>query len=140
MNDPNRDWQVRAMAARGLGRVPFDPSVNVPTVVGEVAVFARDMAKTAQQQPKNPIWKTNFWFLYLAFNAMDGNDMEATRRGRGGFRNNALTTPAFEPVYQLVLPITNQLLADKPVTVEQVKALDDWLQKNKVAAPNITKK
>lgn len=140
MNDKERDWQVRAMAARGLGRVPFDPSVVVADVVGEVAVFARDMAKAAQQQPKNPLWKTNFWFLYLAFNAQDGNDLDATRRGRGGFRNNALTTPAFEPVYQLVLPITNKLLADQPVTVELVKALDDWLQKNKPAAAGVAEK
>ncbi len=140
MNDPARDWQVRAMAARSLGRVPFDPSVNVPTVVGEVALFARDLAKAAQQQPKNPIWKTNFWFLYLAFNALDASDMDAAKRAKGGFRNNAQTTPAFEPVYQLVLPITNSLLSGQQVTVEQVKALDDWLQKNKVAAPGIAEK
>ena len=141
MNDSERDWQVRAMAARSLGRVPFDPAISVPTVVGEVALFARDMAKAAQQQPKNAIWKTNFWFLYLAFNAMDGTDMDAAKRGRGGFRNNALTTPAFEPVYQLVLPIVNNVLVDKPVTVELVKGLDDWLQKNNViAAPGIAEK
>ncbi len=131
MNDPERDWQVRAMAARSLGRVPFDPAVSPPAVIGEVAVFARDMAKAAQQQPKNPIWKTNFWFLYLAFNAQDGTDQDAARRGRGGFRNNALTASLSEPVYQLVLPIVNKLFADQPVTVELIKGLDDWVQKNK---------
>ena len=33
-------------------------------------------------------------------------------------------------------PITNKLINDQPVTVELVKALDDWLQKNKPAAGN----
>ncbi len=131
MNDPKRDWQVRSMAARSLGRVPFDPSVNVPSVMREIAQFVHDMAKEAQQKPKNAQWKTNFWWTYLAFVSQDANDMDAERKKRGGLRNNAATASACEPVYQLVHPITNKLLNDQAVTVELVKAVDDWLQKNK---------
>ncbi len=138
MNDPARDWQVRSMAARGLGRVPFDSSVDLNAVRREIAQFAHDMAKAAQLQPKNPIWKTNFWWLYLAFNAQDGTDQDAAKRGRAGLRNNAATASLSEPIYQLILPITNKLLADQPVTVDQVKALDDWLQKNKAAGAGVT--
>jgi len=136
MNDPKRDWQVRSMAARSLGRVPFDPAVNVPTVMYDVAQFAQEMAKAAQQQPKNAQWKTNFWWLYLAFVAQDAADLDATKKLRGGFRNNPATAALCEPVYQMVHPITTALLNDQSVTVATVKALDDWLQKNKPAGVN----
>jgi hypothetical protein len=131
MNDPKRDWQVRSMAVRSLGRVPFDPSVPVATVMAEIAQFANDMAKAAQAQPKNAQWTTNFWWLYLAFNALDANDMDAAKKIRGGLRNNPAAASACEPVYQLVHPITNALLNGQPVTVQMVKAIEDWLQKNK---------
>lgn len=131
MNDPKRDWQVRSMAARSLGRVPFDPSVNIPAVMYDLAQFAQNMAKAAQQQPQNEQWKTNFWWLYLAFNAQDGNDKDATRKLKGGLRNNPATATGCDPIYQMVHPITNALLNGQQVTVPMVKALEDWLQKNK---------
>ncbi len=136
MNDPKRDWQVRAQAVKSLGRVPFDAQVTVPDVMREIAQFSLDLAKAAQQKPENPIWKSAFVWVYLGFQPVDGTDRDALKRNRGGLRNNPQVASQAEPVYQLILPLVNKLINDQRITADQVKSLEDWVGKNKPVAAN----
>lgn len=134
LNDPQRDWHVRAEAAWALGRTPFDPGqVDVPAVMRDIMQFALDLAKAAQQSPTDPKWKTCLFRVYLAFQPASADDREATRRTRAGLLNSPLTTAqsqAQEP-YKLIVPIVNAVINDKPITAQMLQALDAWLQKAK---------
>lgn len=94
------------------------------------------MAKAAQQQPTNPVWKTTFWWMYLAFQAHDASDQDAQKKNRGGLLNNPITASAAAPVYQMIHPLTNKLINGERITADAVKPLDDWLQKNRPTAAN----
>lgn len=136
MNDPKRDWQVRAQAVKSLGRVPFDAQVDVNATMREIAQFSLDLAKAAQQKPESPLWKSAFVWVYLGFQAADGTDRDALKRNRGGLKNNPQVASQAEPVYQLILPLVNKLINDQRITADQVKSLEDWVNKNKPIAAN----
>ncbi|MDZ4686678.1 MAG: hypothetical protein SH850_16525 [Planctomycetaceae bacterium] len=138
LNDPQRDWHARAEAAWALGRVPFDPAqTDVPAVMRDLMQFALDLTKAAQQAPTDPKWKTCLFKVYLAFQPVNAEDREATRRTRAGLLNSPLTTAqslAQEP-YKLIVPIVNDYVINgKPITAQQIQAIDAWVQKNKQPA------
>jgi hypothetical protein len=136
LNDPKRDWQVRAEAARALGRVPFPPQVQAANVMRDVMQFGLDLSKAAQQDPANPInpqWKLLLLKLYLAFQAKDAEDLDATKALRAGLLNSRAPGMASlaQQTLPLLVPIVNEVLAGKRPTAPQIQAVDDWVQKNK---------
>jgi hypothetical protein len=133
LNDPQRDWHARAEAAWALGRVPFDSSVDVPGVIRDVMQFTHDLAKAAQQSPSEPRWKTCLFKVYLAFQPLNTDDREATRRTRGGLLNSPLSAAQTQAqqVYPLIVPIVNTVLNDKPIVAKMISDIDAWLQKAK---------
>jgi hypothetical protein len=128
--DPKRNWHVRAEAARALGRVPLDPQVNISNLVQALAQLGLDMTKAAQQQPKQPQWKMTFYKLYLAFQPHNAEDRDAAKKGKAGLLNNASAAALAKQPYDLVVPVLNNVLNDKPITAEQVKGFEDWVSKN----------
>ncbi|HUQ68405.1 MAG TPA: hypothetical protein VM165_02715 [Planctomycetaceae bacterium] len=137
LNDPQRDWHARAEAAWALGRVPFDPAqTDVPAVMRDIMQFALDLTKAAQQAPTDPKWKTCLFKVYLAFQPVNAEDREATRRTRAGLLNSPLTTAQSQAqqTYPLIVPIVNSVLNGQQITAKMIQDLDGWLQKNKPAA------
>lgn len=128
--DERRDWRVRSASAKALGRVPLDAQVDVPGLMRDIAKLSYDMAKEARKDAKNPIWETTFWWVYLAFQPESSDEKDATRKLAAGLRKNPASASLCEPVYQMIPPIMNKLIAKETVGVEQVKALEDWLAKN----------
>lgn len=135
VGDPQRDFRVRAEAARALGRVPLDAQVDISQVMRTLMKLAQEMATAAQQDPQLALWKKCFFDLYLAYKPADENDREASRKGPAGLLNNAQAATAAQGTYRLIVPIVNAVLNNKPVAVPDVQALQAWLQKNAPNAP-----
>jgi hypothetical protein len=131
VRDPQRHWHVRAEAAKALGRVPLDPQVNVASLLHDVMQLTLDMAKAAQQNPKAPHWKMTFWKLYLTFQPKDKDERNAAKNAPAGLLKNPSAGNAAQQPYQLVVPLVNAVINSEPITAEHLKAVEDWLQKNK---------
>jgi len=127
--DDERDWSVRAEAAKSLGRVTVPASVNPQTVTRSVAEFALKLAKAAQQAPQknaeDPRWKAEFIKLYLAFQPLDSTDTMANKTSKAGLLNN--TAAAAKPAYDLVVPLVAAILHGQRLTVQQVNTLEAWV-------------
>ena len=134
VGDPKRAWSVRAEAAKSLGRVPLPPASDPPSVVRAVADLALQLAKAAQQKPKDPQWKSAFWKVYLAFMPLDAKDTDAAKAGKAGLLNNATVSAAARVPYGLIVPMVSSILKDQPLTAAQLSALEEWL---KPAAPKV---
>ncbi|MBI5756936.1 MAG: HEAT repeat domain-containing protein [Planctomycetales bacterium] len=134
MNDSKRHWEVRAQAARALGRLNLDPAVDLKGVAVDLASFALQMTVEYQKNPKQSHWQGCFFNLYLAFRPLDAEEKKKgwgllTLVGRPPFApHSAIVTS----VYQHCLPlIQNVLTPPAAVTLpEAIKNLNDWLKQN----------
>lgn len=132
ISDPQRDWRARAEAARSLGRVPMDGSINVKLLAHEIAKLGSDMAKAHEQSPQEHYWKMAFWNLYMAFQAYDEFDKDAERKRKGGLLNNPVTRQAaVREAYDKVLPLVRAVLKDQPIPPETQQDIAKWLEQNK---------
>lgn len=127
--DDERDWSVRAEAAKSLGRVTIPATVNPQTVTRSVAEFALKLAKAAQQAPQqkadDPRWKAEFIKLYLAFQPVDATDTMANKTSKAGLLNNSAA--ASKPAYDLIVPLVAAVLHGQRLTVQQVNSLESWV-------------
>jgi hypothetical protein len=131
VRDPNRDFRARAKAAKALGRVPFDPQVDISGLMRDLMQFALELANAAQQDPQNPQWKQCFWDLYLTYMPADARDRDATKKLPAGLLANKQAASAAQPTYKLILPMVNTVIAGKPIAVPDLQNLQGWLQQNK---------
>ncbi|MEX1229423.1 MAG: hypothetical protein WEB58_04230 [Planctomycetaceae bacterium] len=129
--DQKRDWQVRAQAAKALGRAPLDGSINVGLISYAIvdlaqqgaAAYNQSMANEAAAEASVPYWKDFFVTLYLAFQPIDAAERQA---GRGLILRNR--TGAYEQLLPVVRHVIHQ---DKqPIEKELLDALADWIAKN----------
>jgi hypothetical protein len=137
MNDPKRDWEVRAHSARALGRLSLEPAVDLKAVSVEIASFALQMAVEYQKNPKQAHWQGCFFYLYLTFRPLDADEKK-----KGWGLMTLVSRPPFAPhsaivtaTYQECLPLIQNVLTP-PATItlpEAIKHLNDWL---KQTAPN----
>jgi hypothetical protein len=135
--DDARTWTVRAEAARSLGRVPIPSAANPPAVVRAVAEFTLKLAKAAQQAPQTKgdesKWKGEFFKVYLAFQPLDANDLTADRKSKAGLLNNLAA--GAKPAYDRIVPLVAAILNAQRLTVQQVQALEDWLNPQAAVQP-----
>lgn len=149
LNDQDRHWEVRAEAARALGRVPLTaPSinVNVDLLTYGIVDLARQLAEARNKQPQNVHWNNCILNIYLAFQPFDA--AERTRRvgllmqlDQSDMRQYHARA---QEAYAQILPITNHILfkpANDPIPDETLQSVDDWLTANSPAnfilAPNM---
>lgn len=136
--DPKRDWITRAEACRSLGRVAYDPSVDLKAVLATIGSFAAEAAQAAQASAKDPHWKSVFGRLYLTFKEQDPTDRDAERKGPGGLLNRTqFNQSAVKQIYQPVVDTFNATIAGAPIPADAVKALQA-LQKPAGGAPETT--
>jgi len=130
IRDSKRDFRARAEAARALGRVPFDPQVDISALMRDLMKFAEELAAAAQQDPSAPQWKQCFFDLYLAYKPVDGNDKDATKKTPAGLLNNTQAATAAQQTYKLIVPLVNSIIADKGISLPELQSLQDWLKQN----------
>lgn len=134
VSDPKRVWSVRTEAAMALGRVPLPAASNPSSVVIAIADLALQLAKAAQQKPNDPKWKTEFTKVYLAFQAVNANEKDATKALKAGLMNNPTTRGLAAVPYGLIAPIVSAIVNGKPLTAPMLNALEEWLKGNKPGA------
>lgn len=133
--DQDRDWLVRAQAAKALGRAPLnDGPINVGLICFTIVDLAHQgaqaynqtVSQAANSEAAAAYWKDFFVTLYLAFQPKDADERQA---GRGLIlRNKTVSTGAYETLLPLVRHVIHQ---DKePFTQDQMNAVSDWLAKN----------
>lgn len=131
VRDSERDWGVRAKACYAIGRVPIPASIKPEDVVFSVADFAYQLGNAAAAAPEKPAWKSCFWDLYTAFHAFHRpkdreQDLDAEGKRDGGLLNSAKT--AAQPVYDLIVPMVNDVLNGKGPDAGSLKKLGDYVR------------
>ena len=134
MVDDKRNWQVRAQAARSLGRASLNSQVRVDLLAYGVADLCKEMAEAHNENPQAAYWGECFWNVYFAFR--HGRNEEPRRAGL----INKLTSagfgqyrPAVIGAYETIHPLI-QSLVDNGITAripdEVLDPLRDWLTEN----------
>ncbi|MFN0199145.1 MAG: hypothetical protein ACKVT0_20540 [Planctomycetaceae bacterium] len=139
--DEKRDWQVRAQAARALGRAPLDGSINVSLISYAIVDLAAQGTTACNQAPpgRTPYWIDFYLTLYLSFQPETGAERKA---GHGLIlRNKPASNPAYEQILTLVNHILDEEIADKDgkrsFSQEQVDAIVAWLENNPPNDPSV---
>ena len=130
ISDPQRPFAVRAEAARALGRVPIEPSVDYTRLLHELGVMAHALGTAAQQNPNDTEWPRCFLKLYYAFQPRDPNEMGADRKTKAGLLSRTNNPSATRALYNEVLPLINAGLNQQPIPAASLSALDSWIKKN----------
>ena len=144
--DRKRHWLVRSAAAYSLGRVAMDAQIRPDPIAVSIAELCHEMtvavnAAVKQAREDKPpggmpaFWKKAFFEIYLAFHHRDQSELER----KHGLLNRTPSAKV-QAAYGKVLPVVQQVLShDPPVTeevtkalTEALKALDEWLQQNRV--------
>ena len=133
MKDAERSWVVRAKACYAIGRVPIPAAIKAEDIVTAVADCALQLSNNAAAKPNNPIWKSCFWDVYLAFKPdgtkdKDGKDkdQDAEKRTLGGLL--ARIKPQAQRAYDLIVPIARAAIHDKAPDPGDVKNLGDFVR------------
>lgn len=127
LQDRDRDLRVRVQAAWSLGRHPLVPQVDLQRLSADIAAVGLDLAQKHAANPGRAQWKRCAYVLYLAFQAKDKNDMEASRQRAGGLLNNPATVAPAKEAYNQLLPVITSVIKGDPVAPEQIQALAKWL-------------
>ena len=135
--DQKRDWQVRAQAAKALGRAPLDGSINVGLISYAIVDLGLQGSNAYNQSITNestaaasvPYWKDFFITLYFAFQPVNAAERQA---GRGFMlKNKNLTSEAYDTLLPVVRHVIHQESPNlQAIAKEQLDALADWIGKN----------
>ncbi len=129
LSDTQRHWLVRAAAAKSLGRLPLDSSINTALLAYQIAALAHQMATQQMQQPTAWYWSRAFTYVYLAFKPEDADE---ERRGFGLL--NRVRDRTVTELYELIVPLVRHFLsvnANNPLPQADVAKLAAWMQQHK---------
>lgn len=134
MVDERRPWQVRAQAAKSLGRAKLNSQIKVDVLAWGVASLVQQMIEASNEDPGAPYWGECFWNAYLAFKP----DRDEEQRQAGLL--NKLTSAGFgqytqtvRGAYNQVVPIVQYHFDNPRLTFpgEVVDPLKQWLGENR---------
>lgn len=141
--DRERDFCVRARAARGLGRCPLPPGLNIQKLVFQILLLENEMAQAYQRDPNAYHWLDCFQDLYFAFHPV--SDIESQLYGNKrlpGLNQKNLGTLVQE-AYRQLLPIVSHVVNqprwtppkdgekwpdNTPIPNQMISDLAKWLQ------------
>jgi len=128
IRDKDRIPYVRAKACYAIGRVPIPAGVNANDVVAAVSDFALQLATAAAAQPNNPMWKSCFWDIYLAFHAFNTKDQDAEKKRAGGLLAVTSMKSVVQPAYDVIVPIVNDILSGKAPSAANLDKLKAFVK------------
>ena len=137
--DNSRHWQPRCEAARAIGRLPLDTTLNMSPVLFEIVKLGYDMAQAYNANPKKDSWANYFFTLYMAFKAEKPDSRIA-----GGKRKSGLlealppkeVKESYDQVFQMLLHLANN--PGQQFSAEQLEAIDTWLRNHAPTNKRIT--
>lgn len=142
--DPQEEWDVRANAARRATQLPFDGQTNVELINHEIGKLVYDVgtAYNAAKDRKASRWRWSFASCYLAYRSRTEQEQKVGHWGLL-FQQTTRGKPQVDAAFKIMLPIfkaqieydvaPNAAAAPPAVPEPQLKALADWLSKNKPA-------
>lgn len=146
--DEQRDLQARIEAAKAIGRLPLDNSLNIAPVVHHIVNLGYQIVQANNANPKKQPWGNYFFTLqpqlgfglYYAFRSESG-----TARVPGGKRKPGLleALPATKEVrdaYEQIVLMTLHFIDNpgKQMGEAQVKSIQEWLKLRVPANNRIT--
>lgn len=139
--DKRRHWHPRCEAARAIGRLPLDSSLNMSPVLFEIVKLGYDMAQAYNADPKHESWANYFVFgLYLSFKAENPKDLIAGGKRKAGLLAALPASKEIKDAYEQVLQMSLQFVDNpgKPFSAVQLKTVDDWLKNREGGNKRIT--
>lgn len=137
--DKKRHWQPRCEAARAIGRLPLDNTLNMTPVLFEIVKLGYDMAQGYNAKLKGDSWVNYFFTLYMAFKAERPDSHIAGGKRKPGLLE-ALPPKEVKDVYEHVLQMLEHLRDNpgKPYSAEQLDGIDTWLKNHAPTNKRIT--
>jgi hypothetical protein len=131
------DWEVRTAAARAVSQLPLDQKINVDLVNYAIVQLLYDLAKAYNASDKMPpsTWRWSFDNIYLAYKSKSLDEQNNKHWGLMHLASSVgkdQITAAYKVVLAAVKPILEQQTLP-PVPDAAIKALGEWLEKNKPA-------
>lgn len=143
--DDQRHFQARVEAAKAIGRIPLDNTLNMTPVVYHIVNLGYQIIQASNANPKKEPWGNYFFTpqpqlgfsLYYAFRAENGTARVAGGKRKPGLLEALPATKEVNEAYQQVLPMTLHFIDNpgKPVPEPQLSGIDAWL-KSHVPANN----
>ena len=137
--DKSRHWWPRCEAARAIGRLPLDNTLNMTPVLFEIVKLGNDMAQAYNANPKKDSWANYFFTLYLAFKAEKPDAKIAGGKRKAGLLE-ALPPKEIKDVYEQVFQMLLHLVDNpgKQYPEPQLEGLDTWLRTHEPTNRRIT--
>lgn len=128
VSDRSRPVVVRCEAARGFGRVGYDPQIAFDPLAWKVAQLAAETGAAYNEAPENPEFSVCGAGLYLAFHHLNADEAKDTTNVKGMLNRDARST-VVKGAYEQILKIAGPLLSASgaPVPDEDLKAINDWV-------------
>lgn len=130
VTDTNRHWQARCEAAKAIGRLPLDNSLNMTPVLYEIVKLGYDMAQAASENPKKESWANYFITLYLAFKAENSKTLVAGGKRKPGLLEALPASREIKEAYEQILQMALQVVDNpgKPFPDPLLTGFDTWLK------------
>jgi hypothetical protein len=146
--DHSKHFWVRSEAARAIGRLPLDNSINITPVTHHIVKLGYQMMQGYNANPKHEPW-LNYFFtppgngvsgsgLYFAF-----KPDSASARVLGGKRKPGLleALPASKDVkeaYEQVLQMTLHLIESPGKPYEKLESIETWIENHPITNNKLT--
>lgn len=136
--DDQRHFQARVEAAKAIGRLPLDSTLNITPVVYHIVNLGYQITQANNANPKKEPWGNYFFTpqpqlgfsLYYAFRAENGTARVAGGKRKPGLLEALPATKEVSDAYQQILPMTLHFIDNpgKPVPAPQLNGIDVWLK------------
>jgi hypothetical protein len=135
--DKERHPLARAAAAKALGQLPLDATINLSLLANAVGQFTHDMAEEYNSNPSHYYWRDVYRNIYFAYRPTN----DSWKRRKLGLMSQAANAAnhkkAVEDSYKLALPFVVSILdpQSRPQAFDKndIDALEKWLSENKPA-------
>ena len=130
--DPKEHWLVRTAAAKAIGRLPLNASINLRLVGYSLVKLGHEMSDAYNKSPNEWYWNDCFFRLYLAFHHANKAEEDANlgllRRTRNLTGNDTIQN-AFNQVLPLIQHVVGSQ-ARTPIAKQNVDAVAQLLTDN----------
>ena len=138
--DKGRHLQARCEAAKAIGRLQLDNTLNLTPVLFEIVKLGNDMAQAYNANPKRDSWSNYFITLYLAFKAETSSALVAGGKRKPGLLAALPASKEIKDSYDQILQMALQIVdtPGKEFSAQQLSGFDTWLKNHTPTNKRIT--
>lgn len=138
--DKGRHLQARCEAAKAIGRLPLDNTLNLTPVLFEIVKLGNDIAQAYNANPKRDSWANYFITLYLAFKAETSTSLVPGGKRKPGLLAALPASKEIKDAYEQILQMALQIVDNpgKEFSAQQLSGFDTWLKNHPPTNKRIT--